>query len=67
MVWMYYLAFIGLILGAILAFFVKEELEPGKKYFKWLKKIALIIIIVMLVYFSFQLTYSYLIAFAVLV
>lgn len=64
MVWMYYLAFIGLILGAILAFFVKEELKPGQKYFKWLKKIVLIVIIVMLVYFSFQLTYSYLIAFA---
>jgi len=64
MIWLYYLAFLGLILGALLAFFVKEELTPGKKYFEWLKKVVLVIIIIMLIWFSFQLTISYLIAFA---
>ena len=47
------LAFIGLVIGSILAFFTKEELVQGKKYFKFSKKIILLILIVLFLFKAF--------------
>jgi len=46
------IAFLGIIIGLILARFTKEELRPGKKYFIWFKKIILLILVVTLIHFS---------------
>lgn len=47
------LAFTGLIIGSILAFFTKEELVQGKNYFKFSKKIILLILIVLFLFKAF--------------
>lgn len=44
-------SFSGLIAGAILAFFTKEELKPGKKYFELLQKALLAAIAAVFVYY----------------
>lgn len=46
------LSFLGLLFGAILYNFTKEEFKPGKKYFILLNRIILFILVVSLVYFS---------------
>ncbi|MBI2671268.1 hypothetical protein HYX18_04815 [Candidatus Woesearchaeota archaeon] len=43
------LAFLGLVFGMFLAFFTKEELKPGRKYFGILLKAVTIVLIVMLI------------------
>lgn len=45
------ISFSGLLVGMILAFTAKEELEPGKKYFMLLQKIILLLIFVFLLNF----------------
>lgn len=44
------IAFIGIIIGLLLARFTKEELKQGKKYFIWFKKIILAILILTLIH-----------------
>lgn len=46
------IAFLGLAIGVIIAYFTKEELKPGKKYFSLARKLILIILIGVFVYFS---------------
>ena len=48
------IAFLGLIVGLILARFTKEELKPGRKYFIWFKKIILLVLVVSLVYIAWS-------------
>ncbi len=48
------LAFIGILLGALLAFFTKEELEPGQKYFEMLIKGILLVLMVVLLFKSLE-------------
>lgn len=36
------LSFLGLLAGVAIAFFTKEELRPGKKYFTWLERLILL-------------------------
>ena len=43
-----FLAYSGLFIGMSLAFIAKEEIKPGRKYFVFLKKILLSLIIVFL-------------------
>lgn len=45
------ISFSGLLVGMILAFTAKEELEPGKKYFFLLQKLTLLMILIFLVNF----------------
>lgn len=45
------LGFIGLLIGILIAFFTKEELEPGKYYFMMLEKIVLFAISLVIVFF----------------
>ena len=42
------ISFSGLLIGMILAFTAKEELDPGKKYFILLQKIILLLILILL-------------------
>ena len=42
---------LGLLVGMILAFTAKEELEPGKKYFQLLQKLTLLLIVIFLLNF----------------
>ncbi|MBS3172615.1 hypothetical protein J4438_03485, partial [Candidatus Woesearchaeota archaeon] len=46
------IAFVGLVLGVLLASLAKEELKAGKKYFVLLYKILLLLIIVYLLYLA---------------
>lgn len=46
------IAFVGLLLGILLAKLAKEELKAGKKYFVLLYKIILLVIIVYLLYLA---------------
>jgi hypothetical protein len=41
-------AFLGLFVGAALAFIAHEELKPGKKYFVWMEKIILLLLLIFL-------------------
>jgi hypothetical protein len=41
---------LGLICGAVIGYFAKEELKPGKNYFVWLQKILFTLAIVLLMY-----------------
>ena len=45
------ISFSGLLIGMILAFTAKEELEPGKKYFLLLQKLTLLLILIFLLNF----------------
>jgi len=45
------LSFSGLLVGMLLAFTAKEELEPGKKYFILLQKLTLLLILIFLLNF----------------
>ncbi len=45
------MSFSGLLIGMILAFTAKEELEPGKKYFILLQKLTLLLILIFLLNF----------------
>lgn len=57
--WMFLLTlavvFLGLFLGIALAFIAPEELKKGRKYFKWLKTVLLLVIIGIMVYFKINL------------
>jgi len=44
-------SFSGLLIGMLLAFTAKEELQPGKKYFMLMQKIILLLIIIFLLNF----------------
>lgn len=46
------LAFVGLLVGALLAFFTRDELKSGKKYFILIYRILLFILIIYLLYLS---------------
>ncbi len=48
------IAFFGLIIGFFISKFVKEELEQGRKYFLWLKKILILVFIIVLLYGSYE-------------
>ena len=45
------ISFLGLLVGILLAFSAKEELKPGKKYFMWMQKIILLLILIFLLNF----------------
>tara|TARA_Y100000310_G_C20058893_1_gene524043 strand:+ start:79 stop:438 length:360 start_codon:yes stop_codon:yes gene_type:complete len=45
-------ALTGIVFGIILANISPEEILPGKKYFLWLKRILLLGILILMVYFS---------------
>jgi len=45
------ISFSGLLIGMVLAFTAKEELEPGKKYFILLQKLTLLLILIFLLNF----------------
>ena len=45
------ISFSGLLIGMLLAFTAKEELEPGKKYFFLLQKLTLLLILIFLLNF----------------
>jgi len=45
------ISFLGLLVGMILAFTAKEELEPGKKYFLLSQKLTLLLILIFLLNF----------------
>ena len=45
------ISFSGLLIGMLLAFTAKEELEPGKKYFLLLQKLTLLLILIFLLNF----------------
>ncbi|MBU4284218.1 MAG: hypothetical protein KJ968_03855 [Nanoarchaeota archaeon] len=45
------ISFSGLLIGMVLAFTAKEELEPGKKYFLLLQKLTLLLILIFLLNF----------------
>ena len=45
------ISFSGLLVGMILAFTAKEELEPGKKYFLLLQRLTLLLILIFLLNF----------------
>lgn len=45
------ISFSGLLVGMLLAFTAKEELEPGKKYFLLLQKLTLLLILIFLLNF----------------
>jgi len=45
------ISFSGLLIGIILAFTSKEELNPGKKYFILLQKLTLLLILILLLNF----------------
>ncbi len=49
------IAFFGLIVGWFIAKYTKEEIKDGKKYFKWLHKLFVLVLIAVLVYFNFNL------------
>ena len=42
------IAFLGSLTGIILAKMAKEEVEPGRKYFRWLKRVLLLILTISL-------------------
>jgi hypothetical protein len=44
------LAFLGLIIGLLLAHFTKEELKPGRKYFILLERALLFVLVIFLLY-----------------
>lgn len=48
------LAFGGLIVGLILAYFTKEELKSGAKYFSILERILLLVLVIFLLYKSWN-------------
>jgi len=45
------ISFSGLLIGMVLAFTAKEELDPGKKYFILLQKLILLLILIFLLNF----------------
>ena len=45
------ISFSGLLIGMLLAFTAKEELEPGKKYFLLLQKLTLLLVLIFLLNF----------------
>lgn len=44
----------GYIAGVALAHFNPEEVQPGKKYFLWLKRVLLIIILAAIIFYFYQ-------------
>ena len=46
------IAFTGIIAGVFLAFFTKEEMKPGKRYFELLQKALLAVIAAVFLYYS---------------
>ncbi len=50
-----FLVFLGLIAGRILKSFAKEEIKPGKRYFKLFEKFILIILVFVFAYFNLNL------------
>lgn len=48
------IAFGGLVLGLLLAYFTKEELKSGKKYFVILERAILLILVILLLYKSWN-------------
>jgi hypothetical protein len=52
------ICFIGIFIGAIVSFFVPEELKPLKKYFILTQKIIIALILIAIVYFT-QLNFIY--------
>ncbi|MFH1376831.1 MAG: hypothetical protein ABIH25_04300 [Candidatus Woesearchaeota archaeon] len=44
------IAFGGLIIGLILAYFTKDELKSGKKYFHLLERVLLLVLVILLLY-----------------
>ncbi|MFH1839706.1 MAG: hypothetical protein ABH849_00985 [Nanoarchaeota archaeon] len=46
------IAFLGLVIGLLLARFTKEELKQGEKYFIWIKRTVLIILVTFLFYLA---------------
>jgi hypothetical protein len=39
-------ALLGFPIGLLLALVAKEELKPGKKYFQWMQRVLLILIVI---------------------
>lgn len=44
------IAFVGLVIGLLIAHFTKDELKSGKKYFDILERVLLIVLIILLLY-----------------
>ena len=42
-------SFLGIFIGIILGIIAKEELKPGKKYFKWMRGIILVLTPILIV------------------
>ena len=40
----YLIAFFGLLVGGVIAYFTKEELKDGEKYFIWISRLLLLIL-----------------------
>ena len=59
------IAFLGLLAGIIIAFYTKEELESGKKYFDFMIKIIVFLIIITAIY-QFKKNYMILAVFFIL-
>jgi len=51
----YILSFFGLIIGGFLAYLCKEELVKGEKYFVWIRRILLLVMIIAFSYVDFNL------------
>ena len=51
-------AFLGVLVGAVLAFISPEEMEPGARYFVYMQKVLLALLIVSLVLYQY---YGYLV------
>ena len=49
---MYILAFVGILIGLLLAYMARDELKSGKKYFILFYRILLFILIIYLLYLS---------------
>ncbi len=61
------ISFSGLLIGMILAFTAKEELDPGKKYFILLQKLTLLIILIFLLNFLDIIIYFRIIIYALFI
>jgi len=47
-------SFLGLIIGWLIKKYTKEEIKVGEKYFKWLVKTIVLVLVVVLIYFDFN-------------
>ncbi|MBS3163649.1 hypothetical protein J4427_03080 [Candidatus Woesearchaeota archaeon] len=54
------LSFIGILIGILIAKYTKEELKQGKKYFLWIERASLILILLVIA-FNFKLSWLVLI------